>query len=145
MNKKYDNNNIIIASRAYFLQFSHAISWCLAFPILFFAIMNPFVWHYFPRSIKLECNSRIWEFFEGEGGADYPAPWPDNPAWHFFPRIFLVAVNNLIYRAKFVLPYNLILDLLSVTRVHMLIPMLSLPLSHRWFGFAEAQASVDSE
>jgi hypothetical protein len=28
MNKKYDNNNIIIASRAYFLQVPHKI-WCL--------------------------------------------------------------------------------------------------------------------
>jgi hypothetical protein len=35
----------------------------------------------------------------------------------------------LIYRAKFVLPYNLIFDLPSVTRVHMLIPMLSMSLS----------------
>jgi hypothetical protein len=35
----------------------------------------------------------------------------------------------LIYLAKFVLPYNLILSLPSVTRVHILIPMLSMPLS----------------
>jgi hypothetical protein len=96
--------------------------------MLFFAIMNPFVWHYFFRSTKLECNSRFWEFFEG--GGDYTAPWPDNPTWHSFSQIFLVAVNNLINHVKCVLPYNLILDLLSVTRVHMLIPMLSMSLSH---------------
>jgi hypothetical protein len=35
----------------------------------------------------------------------------------------------LIHCAKFILPYNLILDLPSVTRVHMLIPMLSMSLS----------------
>jgi hypothetical protein len=35
----------------------------------------------------------------------------------------------LIYLAKFVLPYNLILHLPLVTRVHILIPMLSMPLS----------------
>jgi hypothetical protein len=47
----------------------------------------------------------------------------------FSSNFFLVAINNLIYHAKFVLPYNLILDLPSVTRVHMLIPMLSMSLS----------------
>jgi hypothetical protein len=35
----------------------------------------------------------------------------------------------LIHCAKFVLSYNLILDLPSVTRVHIFIPMLSMPLS----------------
>jgi hypothetical protein len=35
----------------------------------------------------------------------------------------------LIHCAKFVLSYNLILDFPSVTRVHMLIPMLSMSLS----------------
>jgi hypothetical protein len=62
-------------------------------------------------------------------GADYPAPWPDNLAWHFSSNFFLVVVNNLIYHVKFVLPYNLIIDLPSVTHVHMLIPMLSMSLS----------------
>jgi hypothetical protein len=47
----------------------------------------------------------------------------------FFTQSFLVALNNLIHHAKFVLPYNLILDLPSVTRVHMLIPVLSMSLS----------------
>jgi hypothetical protein len=35
----------------------------------------------------------------------------------------------LIHGVKFVLSYNLILDLPSVTRVHMLIPMLSMSIS----------------
>jgi hypothetical protein len=75
----------------------------------------------FPQSIKLGFHSRIWEFFGGGGQIIRPDI--------FFSSNFLVAVNNLIYLAKFVLPYNLILGHPSVTHVHILIPMLSMPLS----------------
>jgi hypothetical protein len=88
--------------------------------------MNHFVWYHFPRSTKIETTVGFGNFFEG---VDYPAPWPDNPAWPFVPRIFPRCCLQFDSLCEVFLPCNLIFDLLSVTCVHMLIPVLSMPVS----------------
>jgi hypothetical protein len=62
-------------------------------------------------------------------GAGLSAPRPDNPAWDFSVSFFSIAAIKLIHWVKFVCSYYLILDPFSVTRVHMLIPMLPMSLS----------------
>jgi hypothetical protein len=62
-------------------------------------------------------------------GPDYPPPWPNNPAWDFSVLFFYIAAIKFIHGVKFVRSYYMIFYPFSVTRVHMLIPMLSLHLS----------------
>jgi hypothetical protein len=67
----------------------------------------------------------VEENFEGAG---LSPPWPDNPVWDFSVTFFLYCchqIDSLGEVCLFILHDFLIL---SVTHVHMLTPMLSMPL-----------------
>jgi hypothetical protein len=60
--------------------------------MLFFAILNHFVWLSFPDLSNYGFTAGFGNFSRGADNPapwpDNPAPWPDNPAWYFFSSNF---------------------------------------------------------